>query len=94
MAAFNGNLGKKFVPKPPEKGSFPIDHLQECTDMKKIYMKCLKENKHKIEPCRALARDYLFCRQNHDLMAKESIERLGFADLKDVPINDKVNQPP
>jgi len=94
MAAFNGNLGQKFVPRPPEKGSFPIDHLQECTDFKEIYMDCLKKNKHKIEPCRVFARDYLFCRQNNELMAKESVERLGFADLRDVPTHEKVKAPP
>ncbi|KEP64361.1 UNVERIFIED_CONTAM: COX19 cytochrome c oxidase assembly family protein [Hammondia hammondi] len=28
-------------PRPPAKGSFPIDHLGECTDVKKKYLACL-----------------------------------------------------
>ena len=81
MAAFNGNL-KKFNPRPPEKGSFPLDHLNECTEAKNVYMKCLLENDKKIEPCRSLSLAYLNCRMDNQLMARESNERLGFSDLK------------
>merc|ERR1712179_298501 len=82
MAAFNGNI-KKFNPRPPEKGSFPLDHLNECTEAKKVYMRCLLENDKKIEPCRSLSLAYLNCRMDNQLMARESSERLGFSDLKD-----------
>ena len=58
MAAFNGNL-KKFNPRAPEKGSFPLDHLNECTDAKKLYMKCLEDNNKKIEACRELSMNYI-----------------------------------
>ena len=81
MAAFNGNI-KVFKPTPPEKGSFPLDHLGECTKLKETYMQCLKENSGKNSACRVASRDYLVCRMDNELMAKESMARLGYADLE------------
>jgi cytochrome c oxidase assembly protein subunit 19 len=82
MAAFNGNI-KKFQTRAPEKGSFPLDHLRECSESKQLYMQCLIDNDKNIGPCRSLSLAYLNCRMDNDLMARESKERLGFADLED-----------
>jgi cytochrome c oxidase assembly protein subunit 19 len=66
--------------KPPDKGSFPIDHFNECTKLHDDYMRCLKRNKYDNLSCRYLSREYLQCRMDHNLMAKETLERLGFTD--------------
>lgn len=93
MAAFNGNI-KKFQTRAPEKGSFPLDHLSECTESKKMYMQCLIDNDKNIGPCRSLSLAYLNCRMDNDLMARESKERLGFADLDDKKEVKKLRAPP
>jgi cytochrome c oxidase assembly protein subunit 19 len=67
--------------KPPEKGSFPLDHEAECKQFMVSYMRCLRENAHKNTECRLLARDYLQCRMDKNLMAKEDWGKLGFNDV-------------
>jgi cytochrome c oxidase assembly protein subunit 19 len=64
--------------KPPDKGSFPIDHFNECTDIHDRYMRCLKRNKNDNMSCRYIAKEYLQCRMDHNLMAPESMDNLGF----------------
>ena len=64
--------------KPPDKGSFPIDHFDECTEIHDSYMKCLRRNKNDNMSCRYLAKESLKCRMDHNLMAQESMENLGF----------------
>jgi cytochrome c oxidase assembly protein subunit 19 len=66
--------------KPPDKGSFPIDHFNECTDIHDRYMKCLKRNKNDNMSCRVIAKDYLQCRMDHNLMASETMQNLGFTE--------------
>ena len=48
--------------KPPEKGSFPLDHFHDCDKDAKRYNKCLR--KHKLMPkrCRKFQINYLECR--------------------------------
>lgn len=66
--------------KPPDKGSFPIDHFNDCTDIHDKYLKCLKRNKNDNMSCRYIAKDYLRCRMDHNLMAQEDMKTLGFND--------------
>ena len=66
---------------PPDKGSFPLDHFGECTHLKDLYQKCMKENRNQSTRCRIQSRDYLQCRMDKNLMAKEDLKKLGFKDL-------------
>lgn len=45
------------------------------------YMLCLRENQNQNEKCREASRDYLGCRMEKGLMAKEEWSKLGFSDL-------------
>ncbi|XP_075421295.1 cytochrome c oxidase assembly protein COX19 [Ascaphus truei] len=57
------NFGNKtFKPRPPDKGSFPLDHLGECKPFKEIFMKCLRENRFQSGLCREQSKEYLECR--------------------------------
>ncbi|XP_018600927.2 cytochrome c oxidase assembly protein COX19 [Scleropages formosus] len=86
------NFGtKSFTPRPPDKGAFPLDHFGECKVFKEIFMKCLKENKYDSSVCRMQSKDYLECRMERNLMAKEPLEKLGFKDLMEKP-NNKANK--
>ncbi|KAM6897580.1 cytochrome c oxidase assembly protein COX19 [Xenentodon cancila] len=78
------NFGtKSFKPRPPDKGSFPLDHFGECTAFKETFMKCLRENSFDNSMCRLQSKDYLECRMDRQLMTKEPLEKLGFKDLMD-----------
>ncbi len=78
------NIGGKkiFVAKPPDKGSFPLDHESECKTFMIKYIKCLNNNKCDNSSCRPLAKEYLQCRMDKDLMAKEDWKLLGFKDIQ------------
>nr|XP_033818643.1 cytochrome c oxidase assembly protein COX19 [Geotrypetes seraphini] len=78
------NFGaKSFKPRPPDKGSFPLDHYGECKYFKEKFMKCLRENNFESALCRLESKSYLECRMERQLMAKEPMEKLGFKDLID-----------
>jgi len=70
-----------FKPTPPAKGSFPLDHFGECKTFMISYMECLHITKNKNSECREQARDYLGCRMDKGLMAKEEWAKLGYADM-------------
>ena len=72
---------KSFKPTPPDKGSFPLDHDGECKSFYLKYMVCLHEKKMDASACRQESKDYLGCRMDHGLMARESWNRLGYSDL-------------
>lgn len=72
---------KTFTPVPPAKGSFPLDHEGECKKFMLRYMLCLREHGNQTTDCRNLAKDYLNCRMENQLMAKEEWSKLGFSDL-------------
>eukprot|EP00562_Extubocellulus_spinifer_P002054 CAMPEP_0178478972 /NCGR_PEP_ID=MMETSP0696-20121128/4939_1 /TAXON_ID=265572 /ORGANISM="Extubocellulus spinifer, Strain CCMP396" /LENGTH=110 /DNA_ID=CAMNT_0020106365 /DNA_START=209 /DNA_END=538 /DNA_ORIENTATION=- len=74
----NFSAGKQFV-KPPQRGIFPLDHDAECKTKMKEYLECLKEEKNKHHKCRELSKDYLQCRMDHELMAKENLDEMGFS---------------
>mmetsp|Transcript_2243 Transcript_2243/g.6673 ORF Transcript_2243/g.6673 Transcript_2243/m.6673 type:complete len:92 (-) Transcript_2243:2523-2798(-) len=76
--AFGGARGLK--PKPPEKGVFPLDHFGECKQVMTEYMACLKEHGSVAEQCTPLAKKYLECRMERELMVKQKLEDLGFKE--------------
>jgi hypothetical protein len=79
--SFNSQNQKPGVKaKPPDKGSFPIDHFNDCTGIHDKYLRCLKRNKNDNMSCRYIAKEYLQCRMDHNLMAKEEMKTLGFND--------------
>eukprot|EP00745_Piridium_sociabile_P008427 TRINITY_DN156974_c0_g1_i1.p1 TRINITY_DN156974_c0_g1~~TRINITY_DN156974_c0_g1_i1.p1 ORF type:complete len:107 (+),score=28.27 TRINITY_DN156974_c0_g1_i1:32-322(+) len=67
--------------KPPEKGSFPLDHDGECKQFMTKYMRCLRENRQENTKCRQESMDYLNCRMDRNLMLKEDWKKLGYSDL-------------
>lgn len=69
--------GSAFSPKPPAKGSFPLDHLGECKDFAVAYEQCLERHKKVSSECRSEARLYLQCRMERGLMATEEWKKLG-----------------
>lgn len=73
-------LNKTVSARPPDKGSFPIDHLSECKKTMIDYLKCLKDYKFEGDKCRDLSKAYLKCRMDNNLMAKEEWKYLGFKD--------------
>lgn len=70
----------KYNNKPPDKGSFPLDHDGECKSDKEAFMKCLADNNGVGRACRLLSKQYLECRMSRDLMSKESVQNLGFVE--------------
>lgn len=70
---------KIFTPTPPEKGSFPLDHENVCKRQMIKYMKCLRDSDNNNSVCREEAQNYLACRMDHNLMAKEEWPKLGFS---------------
>ena len=59
-----GAPAKQLPPKPPDRGSFPLDPFRECSDSKKLYVDCLKQHDMQAEACRHLAGAYLQCRMD------------------------------
>ncbi|TGO65226.1 hypothetical protein BCON_0003g00190 [Botryotinia convoluta] len=83
MSTF-GSPGGRMVnnkPSPPERGSFPLDHDGECKSVMQSYLNCMKKVRGMNDPeCRDLAKSYLSCRMDRNLMAKDELKNLGFAD--------------
>jgi len=73
---------KVFTPVPPDKGSFPLDHEGVCKKLMVKYMLCLQKSDNDNAMCREEARNYLACRMEHNLMAKEEWSKLGYTDLE------------
>ncbi|KAK0633560.1 cytochrome c oxidase assembly protein COX19 [Immersiella caudata] len=68
-------------PVPPQRGSFPLDHDGECKNFMVPYLACIKKVKGVNEDqCRELAKAYLSCRMDRNLMAKDEMKNLGFAE--------------
>ena len=49
---------------PPEKGSFPLDREQACSEKGSIYRTCLRDHNNSSSICRQKARDYFECRMD------------------------------
>ncbi|XP_026735121.1 cytochrome c oxidase assembly protein COX19 [Trichoplusia ni] len=71
---------KTFIPTPPDKGSFPLDHDGLCKKSMTKYMKCLFNNDNNNSMCREESKEYLACRMDNNLMAKEDWSKLGYKD--------------
>eukprot|EP00756_Hemistasia_phaeocysticola_P058762 Hpha_TRINITY_DN35417_c0_g1::TRINITY_DN35417_c0_g1_i1::g.83465::m.83465/K18183/COX19; cytochrome c oxidase assembly protein subunit 19 len=61
--------------KPPDLGSFPLDHLNECRGVIEDYFRCLARNENLAPKCREEARVYLQCRMERGLMTPESTDK-------------------
>ena len=86
--ASNASLPARGLPaKPPDKGSFPLDHFRECSEAKTEYMNCLKAHAMKADAveCRELSAAYLQCRMDRKLMAVEAMPKLGFHSKTGAP---------
>lgn len=78
-----GNF-RGWTPTPPERGLFPLDHLGECKQQMMDYLKCMKFTENKNAPnCRVMAKRYLKCRMENDLMDDSDWESLGLTNLPD-----------
>ncbi|RDA85979.1 hypothetical protein CP532_4857 [Ophiocordyceps camponoti-leonardi (nom. inval.)] len=68
-------------PTPPQRGSFPLDHDGECKHAMSDYLACMKKARGlNGDDCRILAKAYLACRMDRNLMARDDFKNLGFAD--------------
>ncbi|KUJ20257.1 cytochrome c oxidase assembly protein COX19 [Mollisia scopiformis] len=85
-----GGLQANSKPSPPERGSFPLDHDGECKNVMMNYLSCMKKVKGMNDPdCRLLAKSYLGCRMDRNLMAKDEFKNLGFDEGKGSTIDAK-----
>ncbi|XP_067939188.1 uncharacterized protein [Watersipora subatra] len=73
---------RRLQPKPPDKGSFPLDHQGVCKEAMMKYMNCLNDKDMENGQCRDLSKDYLQCRMDHNLMTKEDWRYLGYGKEK------------
>lgn len=83
MAGSPGNYTARLTKTPPEKGSFPLDHENECKKFMVEYLKCLRSSKFNNDDCRILSKEYLKCRMDRGLMAKDEWKNLGFKETED-----------
>mmetsp|Transcript_130139 Transcript_130139/g.278080 ORF Transcript_130139/g.278080 Transcript_130139/m.278080 type:complete len:137 (-) Transcript_130139:92-502(-) len=75
------SMGKRImVGKPPDKGSFPLDHFNECSSLKAEYLRCLREHNFDNMSCRYLSKQYLECRMERNLMSQEPLKSLGYLE--------------
>lgn len=91
MSGFGSPGGRavNIKPTPPERGSFPLDHDAECKHLVTTYLKCLKQNRGvNDDACRELAKGYLGCRMERNLMAKDEWRNLGLEDIGGGPQED------
>ncbi|CDU16886.1 uncharacterized protein PY17X_0603400 [Plasmodium yoelii] len=69
---------KRSIVKKPDRGSFPLDHSNECTSIKNNYLKCLKEHKNDHISCKKYSKEYFMCRIDNNLLEKQDLSNLGF----------------
>lgn len=89
-----GGGARAYKPSPPERGSFPLDHDAECKHFISSYLRCLKSQNTPGEnhaDCRILAKDYLNCRMEKGLMAKDEWKNLGLQTLAKDSVQDGNN---
>lgn len=75
----------------PQKGSFPVDHFNECRQLAEQYTACLKDNGGEQSACRELSKEYLECRMQRGLMEQQSMRSLGFDITPPVESHDADN---
>lgn len=62
----------------------------ECKQVMSQYVSCIKKVKGvNVDECRELAKAYLACRMDKNLMARDDFKNLGFQDPKDNPASSK-----
>ena len=71
---------KSFQGRPPDKGSFPLDHDGECKRFMLSYMRCLRENHSHSVQWRGESKEYPQCRMDRNLMAREPWSQLGYRE--------------
>lgn len=87
------HLNKKITkPVPPDRGSFPLDHSNVCKEKMMSYMECLVKNRNDNAKCRQESKEYLACRMDNMLMAKEEWSYLGFEEYDDNSIRANVTK--
>ncbi|KSA00999.1 uncharacterized protein AC631_03250 [Debaryomyces fabryi] len=88
-----GNSFSRWSPTPPERGSFPLDHDGECKQQMMDYLKCMKFTENLNAPnCRVLAKNYLKCRMDNQLMDKSEWDSLGLVNLPNDTTDSPKNQ--
>mmetsp|Transcript_7811 Transcript_7811/g.25035 ORF Transcript_7811/g.25035 Transcript_7811/m.25035 type:complete len:88 (-) Transcript_7811:447-710(-) len=86
----NVSRNKAATVKPPERGSFPLDHGDaQCGETRKAYMACLHDAKFDQQACKAKARLYLECRMAASLMAPDNLDEIGFEAKEHSPSGDR-----
>ncbi|KEF57195.1 uncharacterized protein A1O9_07385 [Exophiala aquamarina CBS 119918] len=86
MSGFGAPGGRavNVKPSPPERGSFPLDHDAECKYIISSYLRCLRRQNppgRNTDECRLLAKEYLGCRMEKGLMAKDEWKNLGLEGM-------------
>jgi cytochrome c oxidase assembly protein subunit 19 len=71
---------KTLKPRPPEKGSFPLDRDNLCGTFMRTYLRCMKEHDYHGLDCRQFSKDYIKCRMEKGLMEQENLKQLGFEE--------------
>ncbi|KAL2178656.1 uncharacterized protein P884DRAFT_240678 [Thermothelomyces heterothallicus CBS 202.75] len=80
-------------PVPPQRGSFPLDHDGECKHVMMSYLDCIKKVKGvNEEQCRMLAKSYLACRMDRNLMARDDFKNLGFKEESQQPKQSEIGE--
>lgn len=79
MTTTSNLSGGVATPTAPAKGSFPLDHLNECREFARAYRQCLQIQGGKTRGCRREAREYLLCRMERGLMAEDEWDVLGLS---------------
>ncbi|XP_068100685.1 cytochrome c oxidase assembly protein COX19 isoform X2 [Hyperolius riggenbachi] len=64
----------------------------ECKPFKEQFMKCLRDNSYQSNLCREESKEYLECRMERQLMAKEPLEKLGFKDIIEAQTTEEQNK--
>ena len=78
--AMGGPMSGSKAPLAPEKGVFPLDHFGECKRVMRKYLQCLEKHGDDAGRCRDVSQKYLECRMERELMAKQPLAELGFAE--------------
>lgn len=56
--------GRTPAPRPPDRGSFPLDHDGECASSMREYLDCMKRARNNNSLCREQSKRYLECRMD------------------------------
>merc|ERR1712046_396588 len=79
MASMGGAATSRSSPAtPPDKGSFPLDRTDVCGPQVRAVLECLRTSGGSHIHCRKASEEYLKCRMENKLMAKEDLGSFGF----------------